>query len=102
MQWDRGATLPERRQSSCALKLQRTKGFVQLRVKRSNIVPSVDRYNETVALLPSFLQRRPSIDTMNNPGWVDMDVSEILQCLAGMVAGSPWRHDENSTLAENF
>jgi hypothetical protein len=47
------------------LEAARHEAFVQLRVKSSNIVPSVDRCNETRALLPSFLQRRTSIDTMS-------------------------------------
>ena len=63
---DRGITPPERRQSSCALKRPMDELLPPLDVKRSNNLPSDDRYEETFALMPSLLQGYASIDTVSS------------------------------------
>jgi len=40
--WDRAATLPERRQSSCALKMQAGELPMRSAAKRSNIAPNAE------------------------------------------------------------
>ena len=61
---DQGATLPERRQCSCALKRQA--GQVISEITRGKFKHHAERqeYDETFALVPSLLQGRTSIDTM--------------------------------------
>jgi hypothetical protein len=63
---DRGITPPERRQSSCALKRPMDELLSSLVVKRSNTLPSDDRYEETFAPMPSLLQGYASIGTVSS------------------------------------
>jgi hypothetical protein len=60
----RGITLSERRQSTCAAKLEPNTRLLKLALKRSNVVPTNDRYDETFALLPWLLQSHASMRTV--------------------------------------
>jgi len=61
---DRGMILPEQRQSSRALTRPMDELLLPRMVKRSNLLPRDDRYDETSAPMPSLLQGHASIDTV--------------------------------------
>ena len=61
---DRGATLPERSQSSCALKLPTKRAALSLTAESSGSLPSIKYGAEAFASMPSLLQGHASIDTV--------------------------------------
>ncbi len=61
---DQGVTLPERRQSSCALKLRVGQTANEIRRARFKYSAECRAQDETLALVPSFLQAHTLIDAI--------------------------------------
>src|SRR6266508_5010715 len=59
---DRGVTLPERRQSSCAFKMPARRVVYEISSEKVKDCAERRTQNETFAPLPSFLQGHTSID----------------------------------------